>query len=62
MTPLVVFGLRTLACLEAKEDFYKQIDRGSILAEGRFPEEQLEIIADGFGLSLIHICRCRRAI
>ena len=53
MTPLVVFGLRTLACLEAKEDFYKQIDRGSILAEGRFPEEQLEIIADGFGLGIL---------
>lgn len=53
MTPLVIFGLRTLTCLEAKETFYDQIDRDEIIAERRFPEGQLEIIAGKFALGIL---------
>ncbi len=54
MKPLVVMGLRTLAHLDAKETMYEQIDRNAIHAEGRFPEEHLEMISSGgFALGIL---------
>ena len=53
MKPLVVMGLRTLVHLDAKDTMYEQIDRNEIRAEGRFPEEHLEVIAGGFALGIL---------
>ncbi|MXY97003.1 MAG: hypothetical protein F4Z29_04455 [Gemmatimonadetes bacterium] len=65
MKPLVVMGLRTLAHLDAKETMYEQIDRDEIHASGRFPLEQLEVIAGGFALGILSshsVARIERVI
>lgn len=53
MKPLVVMGLRTLVHLDAKETMYDQIARNEIQATGRFPVEQIEVIAGEFALGVL---------
>ena len=53
MKQLITMGLRTVAHLESKEDFYAQIDSDSIRTVPRFPEAHLMVLSQRWALGVL---------
>ena len=53
MKQLITMGLRTVAHLESKEDFYAQIDSDSIRTVPRFPEAHLTVLSQRWALGVL---------
>lgn len=53
MEPLIEMGLRTVAYLDTKEQFYQQIETGALRATPRLEAAHLETLAGPFTLGIL---------